>query len=104
MRQQTISAMMDVSDGLLIDCWRMAQASRVTFALDGEAIPVADPARRDACIRWGDDYELLFTAPPAAVLPVEAHAIGRVIQPGASPLQLDGAILTDPAGLGYQHG
>lgn len=99
-----VSAMMDVSDGLLIDCWRMAEASRVTFALEGEAIPVTDPARRDACIRWGDDYELLFTAPPATALPVEAHAIGRVIQPGASPLQLDGAILTDPAGLGYQHG
>lgn len=45
--------MMDVSDGLLLDSWRMAQASGVTFALETDAIPVADPTRRDACIRWG---------------------------------------------------
>ncbi|HSJ78671.1 MAG TPA: thiamine-phosphate kinase, partial [Erythrobacter sp.] len=71
-----VSAMMDVSDGLLIDCWRMAQASGVTFTLEPDAIPVADPARRDECIRWGDDYELLFTAAPGAVLPV---AVTRII-------------------------
>lgn len=98
------SAMMDVSDGLLLDCWRMAQLSRVTFALDSAAIPVADAARRDECLRWGDDYELLFTAPPHASLPVPAHHIGTVETAGGTPLILDGAALTNPATLGYQHG
>lgn len=99
-----VSAMMDVSDGLLLDSWRMAQASGVTFALEPEAIPVADPARRDACIRWGDDYELLFTAAPAALLPVSAHRIGIVTERADAPLTLGDEPLTDPASLGYQHG
>ncbi|WP_301749984.1 thiamine-phosphate kinase [uncultured Erythrobacter sp.] len=99
-----VSAMMDVSDGLLLDSWRMAQASDVTFALEPDAIPVADPARRDACIRWGDDYELLFTAAPAVRLPVAAHRIGTVIERTDAPLTLGDEPLTEPASLGYQHG
>jgi thiamine-monophosphate kinase len=99
-----VTAMMDVSDGLLIDAFRMAVASGVTVALDPQTIPVADPARLDACIRWGDDYELLFTAPPAAILPCAIHRIGTVTAPGSAPLVLGGAPLTDPATLGYSHG
>lgn len=99
-----VSAMMDVSDGLLLDSWRMAQASGVTFALEPASIPVADPAQRDACIRWGDDYELLFTAPPAACLPVAAHRIGTVIERADAPLVLGDEPLRNPASLGYQHG
>lgn len=99
-----VSAMMDVSDGLLLDAFRMAEASGVTLALDRAAIPVAAPARFDACIRWGDDYELLFTAPPAAALPVAAHPIGTVAPRGPAPLMLDDTSLADPARLGYRHG
>lgn len=99
-----VSAMMDVSDGLLLDSWRMAQASGVTFALDPNAIPVADPLRLADCIRWGDDYELLFTAAPAAQLPIAAHRIGTVIEGTDAPLMLGDAPLSDPASLGYQHG
>lgn len=99
-----VSAMMDVSDGLLLDSWRMAQPSGVTFALDPQAIPVADPARMDACIRWGDDYELLFTAAPATRLPVTAHRIGTVIERTNAPLMLGDEPLSNPASLGYQHG
>lgn len=97
-----VSAMMDISDGLLLDAWRMASASGVTFALDSAAVPVAAPERRDECLRWGDDYELLFTAPPDARLPVAAHRIGTV-QAGTAPLVLDGVPLPGPDGLGYQH-
>ncbi len=99
-----VTAMMDVSDGLLLDAWRMAEASGVTLALDPAAIPVADPARADECLRWGDDYELLFTAPPSAPLPVAAHPIGMVTSPAAAPLILGGEALRDPASLGYHHG
>jgi thiamine-monophosphate kinase len=99
-----VSAMMDVSDGLLLDSWRMAQASGVTFALEPDAIPVADTARLADCIRWGDDYELLFTAAPATRLPVTAHRIGTVIACADAPLMLGDEPLTDPASLGYQHG
>lgn len=99
-----VSAMMDVSDGLLLDAYRMADASGVTFTLDPQPIPVADAARVDACIRWGDDYELLFTAPNAAALPVPAHRIGTVDARTAAPLMLGGVPLCDPATLGYSHG
>jgi thiamine-monophosphate kinase len=99
-----VSAMMDVSDGLLLDCWRMASLNGVTFSIDPEAVPVADPARRDECMRWGDDYELLFTAPPLAALPVPAHRIGQVVRAGIAPLMLGSALLVSPGSLGYQHG
>ena len=98
------SAMMDVSDGLLLDAFRMAEASGVTIALDLRDIPVAKRARAEECIRWGDDYELLFTAPPEARLPVPAHRIGTVTARAAAPLVLGGKAFADPAGLGYRHG
>jgi thiamine-monophosphate kinase len=99
-----VSAMMDVSDGLLLDAFRMAEASGVTLALDPAAIPVADPEQFEKCIRWGDDYELLFTAPPAAALPVPAHRIGTVAPRAAAPLTLGDVVFSDPASLGYRHG
>ena len=99
-----VSAMMDVSDGLLLDAFRMAEASGVTLALDLAAVPVADPAQFEKCIRWGDDYELLFTAPPSALLLVPAHRIGTVGPRGPAPLLLGDTALADPASLGYRHG
>ena len=99
-----VSAMMDVSDGLLLDAFRMAEASGVTLALESAAIPVADPAQFEKCIRWGDDYELLFTAPPSAALPVPAHRIGTVAPRGPAPLLLGDTAFADPAGLGHRHG
>jgi thiamine-monophosphate kinase len=99
-----VTAMMDVSDGLLLDAFRMAEASSETLALDLAQIPVADAARAAQCLRWGDDYELLFTAPPSATLPVAAHRIGTVIPRADAPLTLGGEPLRDPASLGFRHG
>jgi len=99
-----VSAMMDVSDGLLLDALHMAEASGATLALDPVAIPVADPAQFDRSIRWGDDYELLFTAAAASALPVPAHRIGTVTARGPAPLILGETALADPATLGYRHG
>lgn len=98
-----VTAMMDISDGLLLDAWRIAQASGATLAIDSAAAPVADPARRDECLRWGDDYELLFTAPPTVTPPVPAWKVGAVVARGEAPLLLDGEPHRDPTGLGYQH-
>jgi thiamine-monophosphate kinase len=98
-----VSAMMDVSDGLLLDCWRMAWASHATFQLESEAFPVADPARQNECVRWGDDYQLLFTAPPGTRLPVAATRIGTVQDEDIAALWVDSHVLTPADGLGYQH-
>ena len=98
-----VTAMMDISDGLLLDCWRMAQASGATFALERSAIPVAEPARIDECIRWGDDYQLLFTADQRTPLPIGAVRIGVVTQAKAAGLTLDGEPLSPQGDLGYRH-
>jgi len=66
-------AMMDVSDGLLIDCLRLAQASRCTAEIDMDALPLSTAfiAERgdhlDArffAATGGDDYALLAALPP----------------------------------------
>lgn len=99
-----VTAMMDVSDGLLLDAARIARASGATIAIDRAAVPIATPeTRRDEALRWGDDYQLLFTAPPSARLPVTAHRIGEVRNGGNAPILLDGTPLTEADGLGYEH-
>lgn len=99
-----VGAMMDISDGLLLDVYRMAEASGVSIALDHAAIPVADEARRDECMRWGDDYELLFTLPGGKQPPAPATLIGTVEQRGYVPLFVDSHPVANSDGLGYQHG
>jgi thiamine-monophosphate kinase len=106
------SAVMDVSDGLLIDAARLAEASGLGVELERAAIPLSAAARAsgvsvEELATLGDDYELLFAAPPeagAAVLVaadragVPVAAIGRLV--GGAGLRLDGEV---PARLGYQH-
>jgi thiamine-monophosphate kinase len=91
-----VSAMMDVSDGLLLDAERMARASGVCLSLSSGAVPLAAPENRRAeALRWGDDYQLLYTASA----PCPGFRIGTVCD-GVGVL-LDGA---RPGGaLGYTH-
>lgn len=99
-----VSAMMDVSDGVLLDAARMARASGVTFAIESAAVPLACPeGRRSEALRWGDDYQLLFTAAPQAVPPVEAFRIGEARAAGTAPILLDGTPLREADGIGFQH-
>ena len=65
-------AMMDVSDGLLIDARRMAQASRCRVAIELDALPLSsafvaergqDLAARLFAATGGDDYALLAALP-----------------------------------------
>ncbi len=100
-----VSAMMDVSDGLLLDAFRMARASGVTVAIDSASVPIDAPeTRRQDALRWGDDYQLLFALPEGVELPIPAHRIGSVQPDSGAPLRLDGQQLNDADGLGYQHG
>lgn len=98
-----VTAMMDVSDGLLLDAFRMAKASNASFKLSSSACPVADPKRLDDCVRWGDDYELLFTLPPQITCPIPATQIGVVHGKDTAPLWVDNSALTPADELGYQH-
>lgn len=97
-----VHAMMDVSDGLLLDARRMAEASGCTADIALNAIPFAPGiADRLAAASWGDDYELLFAAPESVTLPVPATRIGNMLQKGLQPLLLDGE--SPPERLGYEH-
>lgn len=99
-----VTAMMDVSDGLLLDAARLAGASGVTIDLACAQVPIAAPeARRTDALRWGDDYALLFTAAPDAAPPGSAVRIGRVLASGSTPLLLDGTPPRDELPLGYLH-
>src|SRR5687768_11154559 len=99
-----VTAMMDVSDGLLLDAWRMAEASQVSLAIDGASVPIAAPEeRRFDALRWGDDYELLFTLPAGAEPPVPATRIGQAEPRSFVPLFLDGEPIANSEGLGYEH-
>lgn len=96
-----VHAMMDVSDGLLLDAARMAEASGCTADITLADVPIAPGADSARAVTWGDDYELLFAAPPGFAPPVPATRIGILRPAGAAPLLLDGAPPAFP--LGYQH-
>ena len=114
-----VQAMMDVSDGLLIDAARMAEASGCAATIALDAVPLSDAylavrgeARLEAATA-GDDYELLFAADPAdaAAILALAEELGLPFTPvggfaaGAGlSLTEDGAPVPLPARLGFEHG
>jgi len=68
-------AMIDVSDGLLADLGHICETSGVAATVDLSRLPLssaakavvdADPALLPLLATGGDDYELLFAAPPEA--------------------------------------
>ncbi|KTT75864.1 thiamine-phosphate kinase [Sphingomonas sanguinis] len=107
-----VHAMMDVSDGLLIDADRMARASGLSVSIDLDAVPLSveartfgggDRAARLTAVTAGDDYQLLFALPPEQTPPIAATRIG-LFAPG------EGLSLADangpvplPATLGFEH-
>jgi thiamine-monophosphate kinase len=56
-------AMIDVSDGLLIDAQRLASASGVGLVLDTARIPIRKGASLKTALSEGEDYELIFAVP-----------------------------------------
>lgn len=107
-----VTAMMDVSDGLLLDAERLAVASKVQLQLDMDMIPLSAAYRamrgesldsRLQAASWGDDYQLLFTMPAETVLPVAATALGRVCDGSGLALFDMGQSVALPPLLGYQH-
>jgi thiamine-monophosphate kinase len=114
-------AMMDVSDGLLIDARRMADASGCRFDLMMDAVPLSAvllAVRGDgldarlAAAAAGDDYQLLFAADPAATphireigdqLGVAVTAIGHVEAGEGIGLTYRGEPVDLPERLGFLH-
>ena len=113
-------AAQDVSDGLLADLGHIARASGVGMELQLAAVPVspavlalATAARAsELALGGGDDYQLVFTAPPAAHrsiaalgarLPVLLTCIGRVVTGAEVQVMDTGGRRVPVAVSGYQH-
>jgi thiamine-monophosphate kinase len=60
------SAMIDISDGLSTELSHIAEESNAGAWVAAAAIPVARGATLEDALHGGDEYELLFTAPPSA--------------------------------------
>ena len=112
---------MDVSDGLLIDLSRMAQASGCSVHLELETVPLSQAyleARgenredRLAACTAGDDYELLFAAPADAAASILALAdeiglpcsrIGAFADGSGLTISESGVEVALPDRLGFEH-
>ena len=110
------TACIDVSDGLAGDLGKLCDAGSVGARLDASALPrsaaLLDAAGEQAALRFalsaGDDYELLWSAPPSARRLIEAldadlrvSCIGAITAvPG---LQLHGAGLERDLAHGFDH-
>ncbi len=107
-----VTAMMDVSDGLLIDALRLAEASGAGVSIGLDAAPRSpaavalglDRAARLRAATAGDDYALLFAAAlPLAGVPGKAVRIGQVVrQPGLHLHDAAGEVPL-PETLGWLH-
>lgn len=113
------SACIDVSDGLLGDAAKLAQASGCGLVLDYEKLPVS-PAlvaavgairARELALTGGDDYELLFSVKPQRVtallhaLPPEQWAytrIGTLTGDGRAVVMRDASVI-DFSTCGFDH-
>ena len=106
------SACIDVSDGLLGDCARLAEASGCGVSLDYTSLPLSDALRAavgeeragEVALTGGEDYELCFSVPAAKLEEFTARCPaaqfgwsrigalraerGAIVQRGASVMQV----------------
>lgn len=109
-----VTAIMDVSDGLLLDASRLAAASGCAALIDLDAVPLSQDYKKTigdnrtarlAASTAGDDYQLLFTASrPIPSLPFPVTRIGQLIRgEGVHLHDRDGAVPI-PSQMGWLHG
>ncbi|NWF93824.1 MAG: thiamine-phosphate kinase [Syntrophaceae bacterium] len=117
------TAMIDVSDGLLIDTTHLLKESKVGARIREEQLPLSRPYRKwirsyskdlyEIALAGGEDYELLFTAPPekrkeiltlSHSLRIPITRIGEIVhrKKGLRIVQRDGREYS-PDRLGFEH-
>jgi len=104
------TAMIDISDGLLIDLGRLCRESGVGARIRIQDIPLSDALRQassvlglsavELALGGGEDYELLFTAAPKQK--IDAVCIGEITRSGITVMD-DGGRRINTAQKGYQH-
>ena len=113
------TAAMDLSDGLIGDLPKLAQASGLAARVAVDALPLSRAMRnavslsaaRDWALAGGDDYELLFAVPPSrfAALQGAAHQLNLTLTPIGELLSGEGVTWSlngeefAPSVSGYDH-
>ena len=106
------SASIDVSDGLLADLGHICEESHVGAEVERDRLPLSDPARAavaaDAAswsdiVAGGDDYEVLYTAPPGAPAVAGATRIGRIVAGAGVMLRDSTGRVIEAKTAGYRH-
>jgi thiamine-monophosphate kinase len=90
------TACMDISDGLSLDLHRMCKESGVSAELDN--VPLLKGATINQALHDGEDYELLYTAPPRVKAP--GIRIGRIAKGKPGSVRYGGKALKP---IGYDH-
>ncbi len=118
-RRGVAAAMIDLSDGLLIDTDRLCAASGVAARIDADRVPLAQALRglapkqaRDLAFGGGEDYELLFAVRPRclpvlrtmrAALGCRVTEIGEIVGGRGITVVAQGRALAPTTTLGHEH-
>jgi len=119
LRRRLATAAIDLSDGLSTDLAHLCHESGVGAEIEAAALPIHPLAEKqrtpeaperalDLALHGGEDYELLFAAPPAVRMPrsvagVRVSRVGRLVRGGAiSLIDSDGRRRTLRPG-GWEH-
>jgi len=107
---RNLTSMIDISDGLLIDLWRICDEGKVGARIYTEKIPLSSELKKVSsylgispiklALSGGEDYELLFTA--SSEKKIKAIYIGDIVESERVIVDISGRVRTFSA-EGYQH-
>jgi thiamine-monophosphate kinase len=89
-----------LSDGLSLDLARLCKESKTGAKIFSEHLPLAPGASIHHALHGGEDYELLFTAPPKLKILLPVTEIGVLTKQHPGKILLDGAPLLSK---GFDH-
>lgn len=107
LRRLGVRCAVDISDGLLSEAAHLAEESGVEVVIDLDGIPLLDAVadRPVEAAAAGEDFRLLFGAPPGFVPPIPGvREVGWAGDAGAGKLRvLQGGREILPERIGYDH-
>ncbi len=98
-----VNAAADISDGLIADAGHISNASRVRFRINMASIPLSTASKQairqglwslDQAVSAGDDYQIVFAAPPA-----QREAIKKVADANSISVTIIGEAIAGEVGV-----